>query len=230
MLGLALLVVARHWNVDLVESRRRLRLWFCGLNGVYIFVLIAFRELLFPGAEWLHSLQYIPVGFMLLVTNVFLLEYKKGVLDPAAIPVLERPSRAVTATTDSDTPLAEVDPELVARLQHLVEAEAVYRQMGLTIGQLAGRLELPEYRLRQIINAGLGYRNFNDFLNSYRVREAAERLADAQQKDLPVLTIALDTGFRSLSSFNKAFKATYSMTPTAFRREHLGLGESINKL
>ncbi|NIM18801.1 MAG: helix-turn-helix domain-containing protein, partial [Candidatus Latescibacteria bacterium] len=34
----------------------------------------------------------------------------------------------------------------------------------------------------------------------------------------PVLTIALDVGFRSLSSFNTAFRAHYGKTPTGYRR------------
>ena len=228
LLGLTLVVVARHWRIDLIESRRRLRLWFCGLNGVYIFALILFREVLFPDADWLQSLQYLPVGLMLLATNAILLEYSMGLLEPSALPGVQV---AVVPTTESEAevkkvePVPAVDPVLVENLQRMVEADAAYREMGLTIGQLANRLEVPEYRLRQTINAGLGYRNFNDFLNSYRIKEAAERLSDPEQKDLSVLAIALDIGFRSLSSFNKAFKTTYQTTPTAFRRERLSLNE-----
>ena len=94
---------------------------------------------------------------------------------------------------------------------------AAYRQMGLTLGQLAEQLQVPQYRLRQTINSGLGFRNFNDFLNSYRIAETARRLADSAQ-ELPVLTIAMDAGFHSLSSFNRAFKETQGVTPTAFRK------------
>jgi AraC-like DNA-binding protein len=41
------------------------------------------------------------------------------------------------------------------------------------------------------------------------------------------LTIALETGFRSLSSFNKAFKEAHNMTPTAYRRQQLGEAASV---
>ncbi|WP_101757732.1 helix-turn-helix domain-containing protein [Oceanicoccus sp. KOV_DT_Chl] len=231
LLGLTLLVVARYWRVDLIESRRRLRLWFCGFNGIYIFVLILFRELLFADADWLGTLQYLPVGLTLLATNAILLQYKRGLLVPAeqlvVHPVQQSVDRAVAPSTPEPAIASadEVDPELVDRMKALIEGEGVYREMGLTIGELAHRLEIPEYRLRRTINAGLGYRNFNDFLNSYRIAEASERLANPAQKELPVLTIALDIGFRSLSSFNKAFKDTYHTTPTAYRRQQLGADE-----
>jgi AraC-like DNA-binding protein len=100
--------------------------------------------------------------------------------------------------------------------------ERAYRQEGLTIAGLARQLGLPEYRLRRLINQGLGYRNFNSFVNHYRIAEAKAALGDAQQVEVPVLTIALDAGFSSLGPFNRAFKAETGTTPTDFRRASLG--------
>ena len=221
LLGLALYVVARHWTSDLVESRRSLRLWLCGINGVYLFVLILFREVIFPSSVWFDSLQYASIGAMLLVTNVILLEYKTGVWINDVVSTQSSSKPRTVSVENLDEAPPEVDPALVARINGLMERDKVYREMGLTIGQLASRLDMPEYRLRRLINAGLGYRNFNDFLNQYRVKEASERLADPEQQNQQVLTIALDTGFRSLSSFNKAFKECYQITPSAFRRQHM---------
>ena len=53
--------------------------------------------------------------------------------------------------------------------------EAIYRKEGLTIGGLAQHLRVPEYVLRRVINRGLGFRNFNDFLHTHRIREACDR-------------------------------------------------------
>jgi AraC-like DNA-binding protein len=113
------------------------------------------------------------------------------------------------------------DPALLRRLDRLMAEERVYRGEGLTIGALAARLGVQEYRLRQAINEGLGYRNFNAFLNSYRLGEAKAALADPDQMEVPVLTIAMDAGFQSLGPFNRAFKADTGMTPTEFRRNVL---------
>ena len=102
--------------------------------------------------------------------------------------------------------------------------ERAHRQDGLTIGGLASQLGLPEYRLRRLINQALGYRNFNSFVNRYRIAEVKTALADPSQADVPVLTLALDAGFSSLGPFNRAFKADTGMTPTEFRRSAMGSG------
>ncbi len=238
LMGLALWAVVRFWRDDLVQARRDLRGWFCGVIGLYILVLLLMRELFFAGEAWLDSGQYLSVGLMLLMTNGVLLEAKAGVFHFRNPLELRRDSEiiapvatAIAANSDPDSQSltgrlvqsspaveTEVPVELLQQLTELMEEQAIYRQMGLTIGQVASQLQMPEYRLRKTINTGLGYRNFNDFLNTYRIREACQRLEDPQQKDIPILTIALDTGFRSLSSFNKAFKESQGQTPTEYRQ------------
>jgi AraC-like DNA-binding protein len=100
----------------------------------------------------------------------------------------------------------------------LMADERVYRQENITIGVLAGRLKIPEYRLRRLINQRLGHRNFNVFLNNHRIEEAKAALADPAQAEVPVITIAMDAGFQSLGPFNRAFKAVTGVTPTEYRR------------
>lgn len=122
-------------------------------------------------------------------------------------------------------PRVAVDPVLLRRLDHLMTVERTYRQEGLAIGALAARLDVPERRLRQAINEGLGYRNFNAFLNRYRIEDAKLALSDLTQREVPVLTIAMDAGFQSIGPFNRAFKAETGVTPTEFRREALSRPE-----
>jgi len=221
LLGLTLVVVVSYWQVDLIESRRSLRLWFCALNGVYIFALLFTREVIVPELAWLDPLQYVPVGGILLATNALLLEYKSGIFGPGRMAIVhagaEKPEKL-----EELTPVVSVSGETLVRIKQLMEEELIFKEESLTIGQLARRLELPDHRLRKIINSGLGFRNFNDFLNSYRVEEAARLLADPVIRDVQILNIAQESGFRSLSSFNKAFKETYQMTPRSYRGQHIG--------
>lgn len=114
--------------------------------------------------------------------------------------------------------LAVDDPFLGNKLQALMEVERVYKKEGLTIGQLAELMNEQEYRIRKLINTQLGFRNFNDFLNQYRVNEACKTLSDPTQNRKTILEIAYDLGYQSIGPFNKAFKELKGTTPTAFRK------------
>jgi AraC-like DNA-binding protein len=92
-----------------------------------------------------------------------------------------------------------------------------HRDEALTIAGLASQLGEQEYRLRRLINGHLGYRNFSAFVGDYRLAEVKAALADPAQRDVPILTIALDSGFGSLGPFNRAFREREGMTPSEFR-------------
>ena len=55
-------------------------------------------------------------------------------------------------------------------------------------------------------------------------------LADPTQAEVPVLTIALDAGFGSIGPFNRAFKAYAGLTPTEYRRAHLGGADAASPI
>ena len=124
---------------------------------------------------------------------------------------------------DEKVPVADIEDlpeqidsgELLTKIVTSMEQSRFYARHGTTLGDFADELGMPAYKLRASINTGLGYRNFNQFLNHYRIVEASERLVS--EPELPVLSIALDVGFKSLSSFNKMFKAQQNQTPTEFR-------------
>ena len=73
---------------------------------------------------------------------------------------------------------------------------------------------MQEYRVRRLTNQQLGFRNFNQFLNNYRIEDARNRLLETESS---ISNIALDVGYASLSVFNKAFKDRYNLTPREYR-------------
>lgn len=102
----------------------------------------------------------------------------------------------------------------------VVEGRA-YLEAGLTITVLSKKVGLPEHRLRRLINRHLGYRNFADFLNYYRISEAKERLAIVENRNQQILVIAMDLGYGSLGPFNRAFKERTGLTPSEYRKKSL---------
>jgi AraC-like DNA-binding protein len=228
-LVLSLLAVAQTvttWGSDLVAGRRRLRLVVLIATAVYIaadtaagLTSIAAFDSDSPSGNFGRALGG---AVVVLVFGWCVMRADWEWSHPAKASA----SDALAGETGaSDSERLAIDPALLRRLERLMSEERVYRREGLTIGVLAAMLSLPEYRLRQAINEGLGYRNFNAFLNRYRLEEAKAALADPSQKDVPVLTIAMDAGFQSIGPFNRAFKADAGVTPSEFRR--LALAKAV---
>lgn len=193
---------------DLVETRRRVRLALALTIALAITVIVA-AELFAPG--------WPPPGWWRLINSAALLVLTMTVAfsvfgwrDAA---LLMPPARPVATATPPEAD----DSRLLARLTAEMTTERLYRQDGLTITAVAARLGVPEYRLRRAINQGLGARNFNAYLNDFRIAEAAQALADPAQRQVPILTIALDAGFGSLAPFNRAFREMHGCTPSEFR-------------
>ena len=210
----------RSWSADLVESRRRLRIFVVGAAAVYGAVNAVMPLLVFRSSN--GSAEMVTVNAALLagvVAAIACAVTRISGEDLFSIAVIrttaEGSIRPVSLKSESPGPAHQ---KLTEALMRLMTADRIYRDEKLTIGALALRLAVPEYKLRRLINQRLGYRNFNVFLNDYRIREAKAALADPTQAEVPVITIAMDAGFQSLGPFNRAFKAATGATPSEYRR------------
>jgi len=102
-------------------------------------------------------------------------------------------------------------------LLKLMETEKPYIDSELTLNQLAEMLSITPHNLSEIINTRLN-QNFFDFINRYRVEEVKKDFGDPQKQHLKILSIALDAGFNSKSSFNIIFKKHTGQTPSEYRK------------
>ncbi|MEO3691094.1 AraC family transcriptional regulator [Roseateles paludis] len=220
LLGLA--AVVGPWRVDLVDSRRQLRLVVVGGGAGYGLVQVGLRLTSSDGR--LSELGALTdVALLLVLTAVIagrLLAPRAQGLWAAERPLTPLPPTAPPVPPAPDPQHAQ-DQQLAAALADFMGRERGYAHDGLSLAGLAQQLAAPEYRLRRVINQHLGHRNFNAYVNGLRVAEAKRRLADPQQRGLPVLSIALDVGFGSIGPFNRAFKAETGLTPTEFRQQAL---------
>ena len=204
-------VALRRRGDDLVEARRRLRL---ALSIAIAFVILGIVLSELPMHGWLRPMSlrvFNAAGLFALAVTLAatMLSWR----DPALV---APPVKPVTLPDRVEPD----DSALLARLATEMARERLYRQDGLTITAVAARLGVPEYRLRRAINQGLGARNFNAYLNGFRLTEARDALRDPQQRDVPILTIALDAGFGSLAPFNRAFRDAEDCTPSEYRARH----------
>jgi AraC-like DNA-binding protein len=212
-IALAIGQMIASWPTDLVERRRRVRVFIVCATALYG-GLNAVLQIAVAGHHVGAAAETINAGA--LACTVAAIVYAMMRVDGADL----FPAAVEPAPDVFSQPAAEgaADQKLIDALMRLMADERIYRQENITIGALAGRLKIPEYRLRRLINQRLGYRNFNVFLNNHRIEEAKAALADPTQAEVPVITIAMDAGFQSLGPFNRAFKAVTGVTPTEYRR------------
>ncbi len=211
LVGAVIVTALRGRSNDLVDSRRRARLALALVTAFAILAIIIGELPLRnwpPPPEW-RVVNALGVFALAAVLAVVLLGWR----NPALLAAPVRPALGA-ARLEVD------DSALLARLDADMRHDRLYRQDGLTIAAVAARLGVPDYRLRRAINTGLGARNFNAYLNGFRLDEAEAALADPTQRAVSILTIAMDAGFGSLAPFNRAFRERHECTPTEYRARH----------
>ncbi len=105
--------------------------------------------------------------------------------------------------------------ELVDRLEYLMSAERIYKDMELSLASLSSQLMVTPHQLSEILNDRMGV-NFRTYLSDRRVLEA-ERLL-SERPEATILEIAFDVGFSSKTSFNARFLEKTGQTPSEYRR------------
>ena len=206
--------VIADWRADLVEVRRRIRLVVVLYRGVWGVILVLVYRVLIPQDQPLAFQVHVAVltinSLFFLVLTCVLLKFEWGLLMSAK-------NSDVKTETLSPASESESDPDW-DRLRQALEQQKIYQESELSVASLAATLKIPQYRLRQLIVQKLGYRNFNALLHQYRLADACRRLRDPEQNHIPILTIALTVGYRSINPFNAAFKEKLGITPSEYRK------------
>lgn len=106
---------------------------------------------------------------------------------------------------------------LKENLLKTMEVEKLYKDEDLSLASLADELGLSSHQLSELINQEMG-KNFSAFVNEYRIREACELLS--KNKDSSILDIAYEVGFRSKTSFHRAFQKEVGVPPSEYREKN----------
>jgi len=135
------------------------------------------------------------------------------------MPISTPTSEAPDAAEDRTAPLLPPDlSERLANLLNYMSTEKPYLDPDLSLADLARRLHTNPVLLSQVINTGTG-KNFNDFINEYRVDEFKRQVHDPATTHLSFLGLALNCGFNSKATFNRAFRKFTGNSPGEFLNE-----------
>lgn len=210
LMGHLIWTILREHNDDLIEVRKRSR-WAFVLVLISVTILTALVDLYLIAARPNHALLIKAATIWPAVFAAFFWTVRASTESFIVKKKPESFPQAQNQITAKDAPIFE-------RLQRHINEDHMYLDADVTISGLAKTLGVTSHRLRSLINRSMGYENFNQFLNTLRIKAILKKFDDPEFDHISILTIALDGGFRSLSPFNKAFKDMMKQTPSQYRK------------
>ncbi|WP_460218324.1 AraC family transcriptional regulator [Psychroserpens sp. MEBiC05023] len=107
--------------------------------------------------------------------------------------------------------------EFYNNLVHYIEREKPFTDNELRLANLADQVGYSTHLLSKVINKKSG-KNFNHFINDYRLLEAEKLLISSN--NYSIKSIYFDVGFNNKVTFYKAFKDKHNCTPTEYKKRH----------
>lgn len=188
--------------------------------GIIVFSGIAlnlFDNFIFTTPDWIDTSQELLVAFGVYYLSLMgYLQYQPQQLIYEE-PVNNTEDKEETSTTSllmSKMPDAEIE-EWKLKILKLIEQDKLYLNPELTLTDFAQRLQTHSKLVSAVINEAFD-KNFNDFVNEYRVNVFKAKVNDPKLKHLTLLAIAFECGFNSKSTFNRAVKRATGEMPSAF--------------
>lgn len=131
---------------------------------------------------------------------------------------IPRDLKFTVPSKEQEVVVKEVEDDLVRwknKLTTLMDNEAPYLQPDLTLNELSKKLKTNPSLLSKIINQSFG-QNFNDYINTHRVEAVKQKLQNNASQQLTLLAIAMECGFNSKATFNRAFRKFTGQSPREF--------------
>lgn len=124
-----------------------------------------------------------------------------------------------TKTKYQNSNISEKDKEMLkSAIQDIMDNTLEYCQTDFSLDKMATLVNSKSKYVSQVINESFG-KNFNTYINEYRIKEACRRLIDPEKYgNYTIASIAGEMGFKSSANFNSIFKKITGMTPTVYQK------------
>jgi AraC-like DNA-binding protein len=202
--------LSRFKKTDLAWIKRLLRFVFGLLLLWTITVALRLSPLTGSRTNWQEYIFVIPNAIFAYWLGMTTYLRQRKMSSPDLLEYTTKSSRPYFKETDA--------PVYRQQLLQLMEVNKLHLNPQLKLEILAEKLDVPEKSISSLLNQFVG-KNFNDFVNEYRVEEAKKKLSDPAWNYLSISGIAFECGFNSLSTFQRAFKQFTGLTPGQYQAE-----------
>lgn len=180
----------------------------------WYYLIFAFLQYYLALSGFLHQRQTEVPFFAYALPNQSLLSL------PYVSPLLLPPNAVVElalADTEKLEP-QEQQPEIaswVTTLHDLMVAQQLFKNPTLTLLDVSTLLQTNPTQISRMVNKGF-QKNFNDWVNEYRVHAVVQMLHQGEHHKQTLLGISIDCGFNSKTTFNRCFKKIMGVSPKTF--------------
>jgi AraC-like DNA-binding protein len=122
------------------------------------------------------------------------------------------PQKAPVASLSFTT---EEVTEYASLLRKAMEVDKIYLEPALNLAFVSTHTGIPQKTISYILNNHLN-KSFNEFINEYRIEEVKKRLLKKANGHLTITGIALECGFNSQATFQRAFKNSTGISPKEY--------------
>ncbi|MBD2751781.1 helix-turn-helix domain-containing protein [Spirosoma validum] len=134
----------------------------------------------------------------------------KGYLHTRTIDLASQPSKV----SGIDIPKETVQ-QVTDTLQQAMTTDRLFLDPELTVEKVGQHTGFATKLISAVLNQHL-QKNFNSFINEYRVEEVKRRLIDPAHERLTLTGIAFDCGFNSQATFQRTFKQLTGVSPKEY--------------
>lgn len=103
-------------------------------------------------------------------------------------------------------------------IEQYIHAEKLYLNPAISLQTIADEFNISSGYLSRLTNQNSKF-NFRCFINNLRIEEAKKMLLDESFNKYTIHAIALESGFKTKSSFYTAFKKFTGTTPKAYKKQ-----------
>ncbi|NRB61876.1 MAG: AraC family transcriptional regulator [Saprospiraceae bacterium] len=151
-----------------------------------------------------------------IIMGVILILIAVGALLQSDLTAINQATEVVEALPDKKA-LTEYELQQLQGIKSVMRAGKLYLKAELTLKEFADYVQLPSRETSRLINQGLN-QSFIDFVNDYRVKHFKYLVSHTDIEHLSLLGVALESGFKSKSTFNRVFKKREGQSPSEFVR------------